>query len=170
MVFTAQCVLLLFEDGNIWSPWQLQWFCSGYLPAHRQLHPEISRSLDHLASCCHLCLAELSFAAVTTESQSQLCHSKTPFVPPSANLHASEPCWLQHCYLYCSVFPAHGIKVCHSFQLHSFLLKLQSIDFNTNSPRLNPYSWPQNNLGSHLWDAGMNTSVLWLIFTTEHIT
>lgn len=67
----------------------------------------ISSSLDHLARCLLLRLAELSFATVITESQSQFCHLKTLFVPPSANLHASEPPWLQHCYLYCFMFPTH---------------------------------------------------------------
>lgn len=149
--------LLPFEDGSIWSPWCGSIFFGGYLLAHGQLYPKTSSSLDHLARCCLLRLAELSFPAVITESQSQLCHLKTPFVPPSANLHASEPPWLQHCYLYCFMFPTHEIKFCHSLQLHSFLFKLPSIAFNTNTPKLNPYSWSRCNLGSHLWDTGMNT-------------
>lgn len=80
-----------------------------HLLHHWQLHPKANNSLKHSTRCFHLCL-ELSFASVITQSCSQIFHSKTPFVPPFANLHAYEPPWLKHCYLYCCAFPAHGIK------------------------------------------------------------
>lgn len=93
------CIISVSLFGHLW-----------YLLHHWQLHPKANNSLKYLIRCFQLCLEKLSFASVITQSQPQHFYLKTPFVPPFANLHAYEPPRLQHSYLYCSVFPAHGIK------------------------------------------------------------
>lgn len=138
------CIISVSLFGQLW-----------YLLHHCQLHPKANNSLKHLTRCSQLCLEELSFAAVITQSLSQLFHLKTPFVPPFANLHAYEPPWLQQCYLYCSVFPAHGIKSVTSSSCTVFHSSCNVLLLTLVVPNLTPsLSHSDNhytyNLGSHV--------------------